>query len=109
MPRTLHVLSGTILLAVLLGPAVPAVRAAEAPAPEPGVLGRVIAEEVSRGRDAASPLNRASVFAYELVRASITKVMTGTDGGFRFDGLPAGVYKLIAFKPAYEPGRVLLS
>lgn len=110
MPRTRTVLSGlsgTILLAALLGPAA-AARAAETPPPEPGVRGRVSAETEDRN-DASAPLNRASVFAYELARASITKVMTGTDGGFRFDGLPAGVYKLIAFKPGFEPGVVLLS
>src|ERR1051325_5244566 len=103
MPRTRTVLSGlsgTILLAALLGPAA-AARAAETPPPEPGVRGRVSAETENRN-DASAPLNRASVFAYELARASITKVMTGTDGGFRFDGLPAGVYKLIAFKPGFE-------
>ena len=107
MPRTLRVVSGTLLLATLLAPAL---RATEAPAPEPGVRGRVSADAQHKsGKDAASPLGRASVFAYELARASVTKVVTGADGGFRFDGLPAGVYKLIAFKPGYEPGVVLLS
>jgi len=105
MPRTLRTVSGTLLLAALLAPALPA---AEAPAPEPGVRGRVSAEVPSR-KETAAPLGRASVFAYELARASVTKVMTGADGGFRFDGLPAGVYKLIAFKPGFEPGVVLLS
>jgi hypothetical protein len=105
MPRTRRVVSGTFLLAALLAPALPAT---EAPAPEPGVRGRVSADTPSR-KNAASPLGRASVFAYELARASVTKVVTGADGGFRFDGLPAGVYKLIAFKPGYEPGVVLLS
>ncbi|HXT50551.1 MAG TPA: carboxypeptidase-like regulatory domain-containing protein [Thermoanaerobaculia bacterium] len=65
--------------------------------------------ETPTRKDTAAPLGRASVFAYELARASVTKVVTGTDGGFRFDGLPAGVYKLIAFKPGFEPGVVLLS
>ncbi len=102
MPRNRHVVSGALLVASLL---VPAARGAEAPPPPPpdaGVRGRVSV-------DPSSPLGRATVFAYELARSSVTKVTTGADGAFHFDRLPAGVYKLIAFKPGYEPGVVLLS
>jgi len=99
MPRDRHVIAGAFLMAALLGPAA---RGAEQPPSEPGVRGRVSAE-------AASPLGRATVFAYELAHSSVTKAVTGADGVFRFDGLPPGVYKLIAFKAGYEPGVVLLS
>ncbi len=104
MPPSRQVLSGALLMAAVLTPAAWAV---EPPPPDSGVRGRVSAERTSK--EAASPLGRATVFAYELARASVTKATTGTDGAFRFDGLPAGVYKLIAFKVGYEPGVVLLS
>jgi hypothetical protein len=100
LPRTRQLILGATFLAAVLGPAA---RAAETPAqPESGVRGRVSVEP-------AAPLGRATVFAYELARATVTKSITGADGAFHFDGLPAGVYKLIAFKPGYEPGVVLLS
>jgi hypothetical protein len=95
-------LSGALLMVAVLAPAAWAVE----PPPDSGVRGRVSGE---RTREAAAPLGRATVFAYELARASVTKATTGADGAFRFDGLPAGVYKLIAFKAGYEPGVVLLS
>ena len=78
----------------------PAARAAEPAPAESGVRGRVSAQP-------SAPLGRATVFAYELARSTVTKATTGADGGFRFDQLPAGVYKLIAFKPGYEPAVVL--
>ena len=107
MPHSRQALSGipgALLIAAVLTPAAWGV---EPPPPDSGVRGRVSAERTNK--DAASPLGRATVFAYELARASVTKATTGTDGAFRFDGLPAGVYKLIAFKAGYEPGVVLLS
>lgn len=104
MPPSRQILSGALLMAAVLTPAAWAV---EPPPPDSGVRGRVSAERTTK--DAASPLGRATVFAYELARASVTKATTGADGAFRFDGLPAGVYKLIAFKVGYEPGVVLLS
>lgn len=107
MPPSRQVLSGipgALLMAAVLAPAAWGV---EPPPPDSGVRGRVSTERISK--EAASPLGRATVFAYELARASVTKATTGADGAFRFDGLPAGVYKLIAFKAGYEPGVVLLS
>lgn len=97
--RTSYLASGALLVATLISPAA---RGAEAPSTDSGVRGRVSAEP-------SSPLGRATVFAYELARSTVTKATTGADGGFRFDQLPAGVYKLIAFKPGYEPAVVLLS
>ena len=57
----------------------------------------------------ATPLGRATVFAYELAKLQVHRVTSGSDGAFRFDQLPAGVYKLIAFKVGYEPAVVMLS
>jgi len=79
----------------------PAAAAQVAPQPQGAVRGKVSA--------AHSPLGRATVFAYELARLTVQKVTTGTDGAFHFDALPAGVYKMIAFKPGYEPAVVMLS
>jgi hypothetical protein len=98
--RTHYLVSGALLVAALVSPAAPA--AETATTSDSGVRGRVSAEP-------SSPLGRATVFAYELARSTVTKATTGADGAFRFDQLPAGVYKLIAFKPGYEPAVVLLS
>src|SRR5262245_50780369 len=97
--RTRHLVAGALLTAALVSPAA---RGAEPAASDSGVRGRVSAEP-------SSPLGRATVFAYELARSTVTKATTGADGKFRFDQLPAGVYKLIAFKPGYEPAVVLFS
>lgn len=93
---------GILLLAALLAP-VPGL--AEAPgeaAPAEGAL---------RGRvgTTASPLGRVTVYAYELAQLQVHKVTSGADGAFRFDRLPPGVYKLIAFKVGYEPAVVMFS
>ncbi|HEV8631482.1 MAG TPA: carboxypeptidase regulatory-like domain-containing protein [Thermoanaerobaculia bacterium] len=94
--------SGALVASFLLATAARGVESASAPPPDPGVRGRVSATS-------ASPLARASVFAFEVAHATVIKVVTGQDGAFHFDRLPAGVYKLIAFKPGFEPGVVLLS
>ncbi|HXT19167.1 MAG TPA: carboxypeptidase-like regulatory domain-containing protein, partial [Thermoanaerobaculia bacterium] len=105
MPPSRQLLSVALLVTAISAPAVWAVEPQPA---ESGVRGKVSAERPGK-ESASSPLGRVSVFAYELARASVTKATTAADGAFRFDGLPAGVYKLIAFKPGYEPGVVLLS
>jgi hypothetical protein len=58
---------------------------------------------------AASPLARVTVYAYELAQLQVHKVVSGAQGEFSFEQLPAGVYKLIAFKVGYEPAVVMLS
>ncbi|HVS02253.1 MAG TPA: carboxypeptidase-like regulatory domain-containing protein [Thermoanaerobaculia bacterium] len=57
----------------------------------------------------AAPLGRATVYAYELARLSMIKVSTDADGRFHFADLPAGVYKLIAYKPGFAPAVAALS
>ncbi|MBZ0111070.1 MAG: carboxypeptidase-like regulatory domain-containing protein, partial [Thermoanaerobaculia bacterium] len=66
-----------------------------------GLQGKVTAE--------ASPLARAQVYAYELSKLEVNKVVSDRNGHFLFDRLPAGVYKLIAFKAGFEPAVVMLS
>lgn len=72
-----------------------AVPAAAEPAEPAGIGGRVLG--------AASPLPAATVYAYQLADRSHRRVETNGEGGFLFDGLPAGLYKIIAYKPGFVP------
>jgi hypothetical protein len=87
--------SSIILLCGLLAPVASGAEEAA------GLTGRV--------SSVAAPLPRATVYAYELARRSLDKVTTDAQGDFLFDRLPAGVYKLVAFKSGYEPAVVLLN
>ena len=49
------------------------------------------------------PLEATKVFAYQLADLSLTQVVTGADGAFAFDDLPAGLYKIIALKSGFVP------
>lgn len=93
---------GILLLAALLAPTAGLAKTPAEAAPADGAL---------RGRvgTTASPLGRVTVYAYELAQLQVHKVTSGADGAFRFEGLPAGVYKLIAFKVGYEPAVVMFS
>lgn len=96
-------LPSAIVAAALVATAAsaPAV-AAQAPAPARGALhGRVSAE--------SAPLSRVTVYAYELAQLQVRKVISSGQGEFRFEDLPAGVYKLIAFKVGYQPAVIMLS
>lgn len=65
-----------------------------------GVGGRVLSE--------TSPLPAAGVYAYQLADLSLHKVLTDSKGSFLFKDLPAGLYKIIAHKPGFEPAVVML-
>jgi hypothetical protein len=69
--------------------------AAAAPTDPAGVGGRVLGT--------ASPLPSAIVYAYQLADRSHRRVLTDGEGGFLFDGLPAGLYKIVAHKPGFVP------
>ena len=69
--------------------------AAAQPVDPAGVGGRVLG--------AASPLPSATVYAYQLADRSHRRVLTDGEGGFLFDGLPAGLYKIVAHKPGFVP------
>ena len=45
----------------------------------------------------ATPLSYSKVYVYHLSEQNLSKVVTDPDGNFRFDKLPAGLYKVIAF------------
>lgn len=66
-----------------------------------GVAGRVLGE--------SSPLPSVGVYAFQLADASLRKALTDTRGSFRFPELPAGLYKIIAFKKGFAPVVVLLT
>jgi len=67
-----------------------------------GVGGRVLNEKTS-------PLPATGVYAYQLADLSLRKVLTDTQGGFLFQDLPAGLYKIIAHKAGFEPVVVMLT
>lgn len=80
-----------MLLAVMLA----ALPAAADPAEPHGVGGRVL--------DAGGPLPAATVYAYQFAERGYREVRTDGEGGFLFEGLPAGLYKIIAHKPGFVP------
>lgn len=65
------------------------------------LVGRVSAE--ARGLDAAK------VYAYDLASQALHKVNTDASGQFRFEPLPSGLYKVIAFKAGFQPVIVMIS
>ncbi len=56
-----------------------------------------------------APLALSKVYAYHLSAQQLTKVSTDRNGNFQFERLPAGLYKIIAFKDGFVPGIALLS
>jgi hypothetical protein len=76
---------------------------AERPSGVAGVAGKVVG---NTGEPA--PLQAASVYAYQLADLTLQKVTTDAQGNFLFADLPAGLYKIIAHKPGFVPGVILL-
>lgn len=60
-------------------------------------------------QDETRPLSKVAVYAYEMADLTLRKAVTEDGGRFRFAELPAGVYKLIAYKPGFHPSIVMLS
>jgi hypothetical protein len=58
---------------------------------------------------ASQVLAAARVYAYQLADASLAESVTDLSGDFRFEELPAGLYKIIAFKPGFVPTVALLT
>ncbi|MEM8962747.1 MAG: carboxypeptidase-like regulatory domain-containing protein [Acidobacteriota bacterium] len=56
----------------------------------------------------ATPLDEAKVYAYEVGSQELAKVATDDDGHFHFAQLPAGLYKVIAFKQGFAPAIEML-
>lgn len=87
----------SLLTVALLGPPA-AVSAATA---DGVLLGRVVG--------GSQPLATAAVYAYQLANLHIHRASTDAEGNFLFDELPAGLYKIIAFKPGFLPAVVMLN
>ncbi len=56
----------------------------------------------------ARPVARARVYAYEVASYALDKVLTDGRGRFLFGDLPAGMYKIIAYKQGFAPAVSLL-
>ncbi len=54
------------------------------------------------------PIAKASVYAYEVASYALEKVRTDARGRFLFRSLPAGMYKIIAYKHGFAPTIALL-
>ena len=70
-----------------------------------GIAGRVLGQ----ASPSTQPLPAATVYAFQLADSSLHKVVTDRQGNFLFDALPAGLYRIIAHKPGFLPGVVLLT
>ena len=82
------------------GPSVSAPRGSGTSAAVATIEGRVV------GGD--RPLAKASVYAYEVASYALKKVRTDGRGHFLFRSLPAGMYKIIAYKQGFVPTVALL-
>lgn len=97
MLRTIRSVLGLLLVAAC----VVTPRAVAETTAEGAVTGRVMGDD--------APLSAAWVYAYQLADLSFRKVATDDQGRFRFDSLPAGLYKVIAHKPGFLPAVVMLT
>jgi hypothetical protein len=79
----------------------PASAAPAVPAKSTGLAGRVTGN--------SSPLSAAGVYAYQLADLALFKVLTDPQGNFLFRDLPAGLYKIIAHKPGFEPVVIMVT
>ena len=58
---------------------------------------------------ASAPLPFSKVYVYHLSDQKLSKVVTDSEGTFRFANLPAGLYKVIAFQDGFVPAIALLT
>ncbi len=72
----------------------------EARATEAVIEGKVVGQE--------RPVAKAKVYAYEVASYALEKVRTDGRGRFSFRSLPAGMYKIIAYKEGFVPSIALL-
>lgn len=98
------------LLALLLV-AVPCLGDAASPdSPAPGEVSSAVGGVAGTVSAVASQrLADVSVYAYEVAELTAQKALTDEAGRFLFEELPAGIYKLIAYKSGFEPTVVMLS
>lgn len=92
-----------VCVLVLLAPTLAAAEQASGAAPT-GVQSALTGKVTTR----ATPLARAHVYAYQVNDLTLRRVDTDGIGSFLFEELPAGLYKIIAFKAGFVPAVVLL-
>ena len=115
--RTATSLALALAVPVLLGPApIAAADAAAASSTESAsrltadsVVNEVVSGVAGKVSDARSPLAAARVYLYRLSDLSLVQAVTDERGHFRFDALPAGLYKVIAHKAGFVPAVVQLT
>lgn len=66
-----------------------------------GLSGRVTLSE--------QPVSDVSVYAYQVLERSFRSVLTDREGLFSFASLPAGLYKIVAFKSGVPPAVLVLT
>lgn len=101
MRRTLSIL--TLAAAAMVAPA--GGRAAS----DGGAAAEAVAGLVGQVLSETRTLDAVRVYAYHLADLSLRRATTGTEGGFLFADLPAGLYKVIAHKAGFLPVAVLLT
>ena len=99
-------LAATALFAPAAASAAAALPAAPAATPAATVQGAAVAGTVLAE---ARPLGAARVYVYRLTDLTLHKAVTDERGGFLFEALPAGLYKIIAHKPGFVPAVVRLT
>ena len=95
-----------VACALVAGPATAEPRVAAAPDPGTSAVTDATIEGQVVGRD--RPVAKASVYAYEVASYALEKVRTDGRGRFLFRSLPAGMYKIIAYKQGFVPTIALL-
>ncbi len=90
----------TVQAAAATGESAAGGRRARAADSGPTVEGKVV--------ERSHPIAEATVYAYEVATYTIQKVLTDGRGRFLFGSLPAGMYKLIAYKDGFAPTVALL-
>jgi hypothetical protein len=74
-----------------------------------GGEGGILAGKVTGGTPRIAGVEDALVYVYQIGDASLRRATTDVDGHFTFDLLPAGLYKLIAYKTGFLPVVVKLT
>ena len=91
--------------AVALATPAPASVAAAAATPSDDGAGLVSGRVVGP----AASVPDARVYAFQVADLSLARVVTDGEGRFAFEGLPAGLYKIIAHKAGFLPVVVMLT
>jgi hypothetical protein len=98
-------LNRPLTLALVLALAAGMTMAADLEDPAFGSIGSLTGQV----KGTSAPLSFSKVYVYHLSDQSLSKVITDETGNFRFNSLPAGLYKVIAFKDGFVPAIALIT